>query len=939
MLSSQIFDEWCRRNRISAIARKYIERVRTSNPSRPVQGGGGNFTGRQASTKMGHTISIESATVEYVAALTYLYRDDVLEYWEQVEPITLTYTNLNGRQVTHLHTPDFLILTITGVAWHEWKKEKGLVQLAEKCPARYVLENGAWRCPPGEAVGEQYGIRYELHSSTELDPYVAQNQLWLRPYFDSPGIVTKNIEASVISALTDAPGMVLTDLYARVPDLRPDDVHNLIVTKQIYFDFMSGRLSEPTEVQLYLDVRIAQAYATSTSTSARISTAPTITLQTGNQLNWQGRIWNVLNVADTAVALMNDQGQLISLPQQQLQGLVSAGQITGASGITSSVPPHVQRMILGTAQEQWAIAISRWKIVRAAELLTDTTVHDAEQISQAQQLIASVKVRNLRYLKMLYRRGQQSFGQYAIVELIPKTRLRGNRTLRISTAAMKLIEESYEPHRKPAGPELHASYNDYLLTSKQQSTPHVSYKTYRRHLRLRHTQYELQAQREGPKAAYASKGRVSPEDSPLPRHGSHPWERAHIDHYELPEAVFDPVTGFPFGKPWWSVMYAPYCRRVLAQFLSLHAPSKIQVLMLFRICVKRFGRLPQLLILDRGPEFSSTDIEAFLATYRIDKWDRPASEPRFGSPLERFFGTTETEFAEQLKSTTKLLANVRQLPKWLNPLTDPKLTLGDSYMALSKYGYEYWDHRPHPELGMTPLQAYELGMAKAGDRKQTLVPYDDLFRILTMPHIGKVHIYPGQGFRYQYHDYYAPAFEDPLVEHQDLEAREDFLDAGHAYVKIGDLWVEAKCPPHSNLHGHSTRERAILAQEIAARRRGHSSRLKESRLSLAQLLRDTRCREDVLKEMRRAAEDRMLALSVTEDPAAIPPNAYAERLLNHLPVDELMRWLEECRRGHQTGIPQAPSAPLMISTPTALPARRALPPPVSFNDPNRYEVP
>jgi hypothetical protein len=423
----------------------------------------------------------------------------------------------------------------------------------------------------------------------------------------------------------------------------------------------------------------------------------------------------------------------------------------------------------------------------------------------------------------------------------------------------------------------------------------------------------------------------------VPPHGNHPWERAHIDHYELPDAVCDPVTGISFGKPWWSVMYSSYARRVLAQWVSLNAPSKIQVLMLLRICVKRFGRLPQILVLDRGPEFSSTDVESVLAAYHVDKLDRPPSEPRFGAPLERFFGITQTQFAQNVKSTTKLLANIRQLPGWMSPFKHASLTLGDAYVALSKFSYEYWDRRPHPALGMTPHEQYELGMAKAQYAQESFIPYDDLFHIMTMPHIGTVHISPGKGFRHQYAQWWAEEFHDPCVENRDFEARENFLDAGSIYVQLGQgQWVEAKCSEHNMFAGRSTRERAIVYQEWLKRTQGHEKRSRPSRTELAKLLRDVHLREDLLKELRRAVEDRILATSVAQDPMAVPPNAYAERLLSNQSMEELVRWIEQCRSTRGAVPAPLQSVPL-IRPNVSLPQLPAAPP-ITFNDPSRYEV-
>src|SRR6266568_5050471 len=65
---------------------------------------------------------------------------------------------------------------------------------------------------------------------------------------------------------------------------------------------------------------------------------------------------------------------------------------------------------------------------------------------------------------------------------------------------------------------------------------------------------------------------------------------------------------------------------------------------LLRACVQRHGYVPQHVVVDRGPEFQSVYFDHLLASCGCHKKDRPASSPRFGSVIERLFGTTNTQF-------------------------------------------------------------------------------------------------------------------------------------------------------------------------------------------------------------------------------------------------------------------------------------------------------
>ena len=82
---------------------------------------------------------------------------------------------------------------------------------------------------------------------------------------------------------------------------------------------------------------------------------------------------------------------------------------------------------------------------------------------------------------------------------------------------------------------------------------------------------------------------------------------------------------------------------------------------------RRHGRLPQILVIDGGPEFQSTYFETLLARYEVTKKTRPPAKARFGSVCERLFGTTNTQFIHNLRGNTQITRNVRQVTKSVSP--------------------------------------------------------------------------------------------------------------------------------------------------------------------------------------------------------------------------------------------------------------------------------
>jgi putative transposase len=112
--------------------------------------------------------------------------------------------------------------------------------------------------------------------------------------------------------------------------------------------------------------------------------------------------------------------------------------------------------------------------------------------------------------------------------------------------------------------------------------------------------------------------------------------------------LFDSETGKNLGKCWLTLMLLSNPIRIAAVYLSFDAPSYRSCLAVIRLCVKRFNRLPQSITVDGGPEFRSTYFEKLLAGQRVRKQQRPASEPRYGAPLEKLYGTANTDFIHQL---------------------------------------------------------------------------------------------------------------------------------------------------------------------------------------------------------------------------------------------------------------------------------------------------
>ena len=110
------------------------------------------------------------------------------------------------------------------------------------------------------------------------------------------------------------------------------------------------------------------------------------------------------------------------------------------------------------------------------------------------------------------------------------------------------------------------------------------------------------------------------------------------------------------------------------------------------------------------------------------------------------------------------------------------------------------------------------GMATSGARAHRLIPYDEQFRMLTLPTTYKetATVSPGKGVRLHYLYYWADAFRDPLVERTRVPVRYDPHDVGIAYAFVHHQWVRCTSEHYRIFRGHSEAELLLAARSCSS---------------------------------------------------------------------------------------------------------------------------
>jgi putative transposase len=367
----------------------------------------------------------------------------------------------------------------------------------------------------------------------------------------------------------------------------------------------------------------------------------------------------------------------------------------------------------------------------------------------------------------------------------------------------------------------------------------------------------LTTKRQGTRAAYAEQPWYWELTPSTPRHGDRPWEVAHLDHTQLDIELVSSV-GTALGRPWLTFLIDAYARRVLACYVTFDPPSYRTAMMALRVCVRRYGRLPQTLVVDGGKEFHSRYFDGLLACYYCTKKTRPWAQPRYGSVIERLFGTTTTAFVHNLLGNTQ----ASKVPRQMTPAVDPKRQavwqLPDLYTLLCEWAYDIYDQSEHPALGHSPRDAWAVGLAYGGERAHRRILYDEAFRLATLPSPprGTALVHPSQGIKVHYLSYWHEVFRLPDVVRTRVPVRYDPFDLSVAYAYVHEHWVECVTRAYGEFQGHSERELLLVTAELRALNRKHHITTPVTAMRIAAFLAKIEAHEAVLLQRLRDQETR-----------------------------------------------------------------------------------
>jgi putative transposase len=800
MMSPEEFEKWAKQLNLTDEAKKEIQMIRSSDPSRRVGGGAVNAYGNFPSKKMGLTIQFESHTVELPAIYMMEFDENVLEFYDQ--PPTLKLAKVGWK------TPDFFVIEKDRAYWIEWKTEKDLIKLSQqKNPKFFKDSDKRWHYIPGEEYGKQFNLGFQVGSSEDIDWNLQRNLSYLKDYFRSQE-PEDEVNNEIKKEIMNTPGITLKDLINHTGSIfTVDDINTLIALQILYVDLFSSLLAEPDSVKVYLNKEQEKSFLNLRNTAIEKKSAgcSKIIISNGSKIIWGETPWKILNHDNNNVFLLSDTGEHIELKREIFETYISEGYITGSKQEIEPIDDELLKLISSADEVDLKKANEKYEVV--------TKVLQGEKIGSI-----GVTDRTISNWVKAFKDAEERNGN-GFSGLLPKDKMKGNYNRKISQKAIDLMNEVIEKSYKDIKlKKVKIVYGELENLCEENEVIPPTYQTFCTEINNRSI-YDITKSREGRRAAYKYEEFFWRLENTTPKHGDRAFEIAHVDHTEL-DIELDLGNG-KSKRPWCTFLIDAFSRRILAYYLTFEPPSYRSVMQIIRQCVNKYHRLPQTIVVDGGKEFHGVYFESLLAMYNVIKKVRPSAKARFGNVCERLFGVANKLFIHNLIGNTQIMKNVRQVTKSVNPKNHAVWTMGTFTELLEKWIDEVYDLREHPALFISPKEAFTQSIAATGNRPSTYISYNEEFILMTSPAPDKPErkVYPGRGIKFGNFYYWNEKFRDPKIENNKVKIRYDPFNVGVAYAFINKRWEKCLCDYYLILNGKTEKHIKMLSEELRQKRK------------------------------------------------------------------------------------------------------------------------
>jgi putative transposase len=204
-----------------------------------------------------------------------------------------------------------------------------------------------------------------------------------------------------------------------------------------------------------------------------------------------------------------------------------------------------------------------------------------------------------------------------------------------------------------------------------------------------------------------------------------PLERVEIDHTKVDLMIIDPVMHLPVGRPWVTAAIDKFSRIILGRYISFNPPSYLSVMNCLRHAItpkiyvkERYPNIinawdaygiPELLVVDNGPEFHSTHFEDACLQLGINIHYAPPKKGNYKGSIERWFGTQNRQLLHAQPGTS--FSNVLDRADY-DPKKNAVITLDAFEEMFHTYIVDVYHRQEHRGLRDVPARLWKVAIAE-----------------------------------------------------------------------------------------------------------------------------------------------------------------------------------------------------------------------------------
>ena len=792
-MSDAEFDALLGEHGVNDRGRELINRVRSGPPARAVAGGAGNVCGRYPSRKMGRTIQYESRTVEFAYLMCCETDPAVAVYYDQPVELPLRYVLKNGRFHRVNHIPDFLVVGDEFAGFIECKRLDALPGLAERAPSRY------------QRVEDDRSSAHVWSSSTagwRCPPGEEAAALYGLGYrIWTPAGVTPQFVDNARLLQSKWGGSDRTFPAGDVDRVTGAVAEKLGVT----LEELVERIGDPDLVQWCVYCRRVHV--------------------------------------DLGAAFLSHPDRVRVFEDARCAAAWSAAVASVGDRHSDNADDLARSALARYPPKAVAAALDRYRIL----------LPFIESGAPLREITGPGSAGRQRWLAA-YRQAQRDRG-LGLIGLCPKIHLRGNRLPRLPEKAYRVLEEvAVEKYDNSSNINMKVAHALAVDRCVELGLPCLTYNAFRLFLQKRDPDETTRARR-GRKAAAAAAPAFGTGGREV--HGQGPLDVVHVDHtlLDVLVRVGSAADSIPV-RPWLTLVMCAWSRCVVGYDLSFDAPAVAGLFTALRDTFDRQGRIPNRLVVDRGPEFESTALAALCAACGIDKMSRPPGRPKHGSVVERMFGTVNTGLVHALRGNTQLLKNPRGMSREVDPRRDAVWRLLELDALVRRFLFDVYPKMPHEGIeGMTPRDRFELGERTLGQARPVLESADLRFLLCPPYRRDTALVNNRTGVRADYLRYWHPDMRS-VPRGLRVPVRLDSYDASRAFAFLNDRWVVCSSEYAAEFAGRSRREVWLASKVLRARLRAAGQRRMLRASDFVRYFRDVAETEEGLRRAKQEEERR-----------------------------------------------------------------------------------